>query len=84
MRKKTFLENETVEFLAKYIFRPFCAIVLLVGLACFLQPNAMGFIPWAWQGGFVIAMLPCGLAVFLDGAISTIQASLKTSLSTKE
>jgi hypothetical protein len=44
----------------------------------------MGFIPWAWQGGFVIAMLPCGLAVFLDGAISTIKSSLKATLSTTE
>ncbi len=71
-----------MEALTKYVFRPFCIIFFLLGFACFLRPEAMSFIPFSWQGGFVIAMLPCGLGLFLGGAISAMRSSLKAKLLT--
>jgi hypothetical protein len=73
-----------METLVKYVGRPFCLIVFILGLACFLMPEFMTFIPWSWQGGFVLGVLPCGLMLILDGSIATLKASLHARFLTRE
>ena len=70
--------------LVKYLFRPLLLITLALGLTCFIAPNYMTFIPWSYQGGFVIATIPAAITLMLDGAIGASMASLKLRLTTGE
>ena len=70
--------------LVKYLFRPLLLITLALGLTCFIAPNYTTFIPWSYQGGFVIAAIPAAITLMLDGAIGASMASLKLRLTTGE
>lgn len=62
----------------KWLIRFVLAFVFIVGYCCFLFPDAMIVLPWEWRGGFMVAMIPGGLFLFLEFSVATIQASLKT------
>jgi len=59
------------------IGRLFLLMFLTLGLGCYFWPESMIFIPQPWQEGFVIAIIPCCLALFTDISFSIIQAILK-------
>lgn len=70
--------------LVKYVFRPLLLITLVIGLACFIAPDYMAFLPWSYQGGLVIATIPAAIALVLDGAVGSLMTSLKTRLATED
>ncbi len=68
--------------LVKYILRPLLLMIFVIGLVCFVVPDYMTFIPWSYQGGFVIAAIPAAITLMLDGVISSLMTSLKLKFAT--
>jgi hypothetical protein len=53
-------------------------IIFVVGYSCFLFPEAMIVLPWEWRGGFMVAMFPGGLFLFLELSVASIHTILKS------
>lgn len=66
-----------MDVLIKYLVRPTLVVVALLGLSCYLAPQALSVISWSWQGGFIIAMVPASIVLFIDGSIGALQASIR-------